>query len=168
MKQRLLLSLLMLFVSVGLVKAAVKITIPKGETATLTVTVIPNTDAPAVTIGTASTPAHTFNASGSYTVPKDDKAAQEVTISNTFSALTITGKATVLRVGNKAIETITASGIGLETLEIAYADGLKTLNVSNNALTSIDVSKATALKTLNIAGNPGISMGVLPTSLESP
>ena len=167
MKQRLLLSLLMLFVSVGLVKAAVKITIPKGETATLTVTVIPNTDAPAVTIGTATTPAHTFNASGSYTVPKDDKAAQEIEISNTFSALTITGKATVLRVGNKAIETITASGIGLETLEIVYADGLKTLNVSDNALTSIDVSKATALKTLNISGNPGISMGMLPTSLES-
>ena len=155
----------MLFVSVGLVKAAVKITIPKGETATLAVTVIPNTDAPAVTIGTASTPAYTFKASGSYTVPKDDKAAQEIEISNTFSALTITGKATVLRVGNKAIETITASGIGLESLEIAYAGSLKTLNVSNNALTSIDVSTATALETLNISGNPGISMGVLPTSL---
>ena len=165
MKQRLLLSLLMLFVSVGMMKAAVKITIPKGETATLAVTVIPNTDAPAVTIGTASTPAYTFKASGSYTVPKDDKAAQEIEISNTFSALTITGKATVLRVGNKAIETITASGIGLESLEIAYAGSLKTLNVSNNALTSIDVSKATALETLNISGNPGISMGVLPTSL---
>ena len=166
MKQRLLLSLLMLMVSVGLVKAAVKITIPKGETATLTVTVIPNTDAPAVTIGTATKPAHTFNASGSYTVPKDDKAAQEIEISNTFSALTITGKATVLRVGNKAIETIIASGIGLETLEIVYADGLKTLNVSNNALTSIDVSKATALETLNVSENEISNLGMLPQSLK--
>ena len=127
-------------------KAAVKITIPKGETATLTVTVIPNTDAPAVTIGTATTPAHTFNASGSYTVPKDDKADQEISISNTFSALTITGKATSLTVENNALETITASNVGLQTLTWTSATGLKTLNIS---------------------GNPGVNMGILPTSLES-
>ena len=140
MKQRLLLSLLMLMVSVGLVKAAVEITVPKGETLKITISGVV-TPGPVVSIN--GTDQYTFSADGYWTVSKDDANPQTVSIKNSFGGLKLEGKATALKIHNDGLETLDVSNLGLTSLELTSATGLKKVDISNNKeLTAITGSGA--------------------------
>ncbi|OUO52700.1 hypothetical protein B5F77_07400 [Parabacteroides sp. An277] len=119
----------MLMVSVGLVKAAVEITVPKGETLKITISGV-TTPGPVVSInGTAQ---YTFSADGYWTVAKDDENPQTVSIANTFGGLKLEGKATALTVNNNGLETLEVSNLGLTSLELTSATGLNKVDISNN------------------------------------
>ena len=140
MKQRLLLSLLMLMVSVGLVKAAVEITVPKGETLKITISGVV-TPGPVVSIN--GTDQYTFSADGYWTVSKDDANPQTVSIKNSFGGLKLEGKATALKIHNDGLETLDVSNLGLTSLKLTSATGLKKVDISNNKeLTAITGSGA--------------------------
>ena len=162
MKQRLLLALLMLLTSAGFMKADVTFTVPKGETATVTVKVSTGNTI-VLEVGSVS---KQLTGTASYTIDKDDEASQTVKIKNNgLLELTITGKADDLQISDADLESLTASNVGLTTLTGSTLTNLKTLNLSNNNLTSIDVSKAYVLETLNVADNKIVDLGILPSTL---
>lgn len=162
MKQRLLLALLMLLTSAGFMKADVTFTVPKGETATVTVKVSTGNTI-VLEVGSVS---KQLTGTASYTIDKDDEASQTVKIKNNgLLELTITGKADDLQISDADLESLTASNVGLTTLTGSTLTNLKTLNLSNNNLTSIDVSKAYVLETLNVADNKIVNLGILPSTL---
>lgn len=162
MKQRLLLALLMLLTSAGFMKADVTFTVPKGETATVTVKVSTGNTI-VLEVGSVS---KQLTGTASYTIDKDDEASQTVKIKNNgLLELTITGKADKLQISDADLESLTASNVGLTTLTGSTLTKLKTLNLSNNNLTSIDVSKAYVLETLNVADNKIVDLGILPSTL---
>ena len=154
MKQRLLLSLLMLFVSVGLVKAEITITVPKGAAPVISVSGITTGKEPVLTVTAngATVATHTFTSSAlSYTVTANKEQDQTVTISNNpHKVLTITG----------------AKSITSLTVDNTY-DTLEEVNIPNTGVKTITWTAASGLKKLDISNNPGVNMGVLPTSLES-
>lgn len=153
MKQRLLLALLMLLTSAGFMKAQVTITIPEKGNATVTETTIQVVVSPNYTPSlTVDNKSASFNGD-SYTIKLDD-ASHQVVINNPFKSLKITGLASSLTVDNGALESITASGIGLESLALTTASGLKTLDISNNKLSgTFDPASLTALVTLDASNN---------------
>lgn len=162
MKQRLLLALLMLLTSAGFLKADVTFTVPKGETATVTVKVSTGNTI-VLEVGSVS---KQLTGTASYTIDKDDEASQTVKIKNNgLLELTITGKADDLQISDKDLVSLTASNVGLTTLTGSTLTKLRTLNLSNNNLTSIDVSKAYVLETLNVADNKIVNLGILPSTL---
>lgn len=162
MKQRLLLALLMLLTSAGFMKANVTFTVPKGETATVTVKASTGNTI-VLEVGSVS---KQLTGTASYTIDKDDEASQTVKIKNNgLLELTITGKADDLQISDADLESLTASNVGLTTLTGSTLTNLKTLNLSNNNLTSIDVSKAYVLETLNVADNKIVNLGILPSTL---
>ena len=154
MKQRLLLSLLMLFVSVGLVKAEITITVPKGAAPVISVSGITTGKEPVLTVTAngATVATHTFTSSAlSYTVTANKEQDQTVTISNNpHKVLTITG----------------AKSITSLTVDNTYGT-LEEVNIPNTGVKTITWTAASGLKKLDISNNPGVDMGVLPTSLES-
>lgn len=162
MKQRLLLALLMLLTSAGFMKANVTFTVPKGETATVTVNVSTGNTI-VLEVGSVS---KQLTGTASYTIDKDDEASQTVKIKNNgLLELTITGKADNLQISDEDLVSLTASNVGLTTLTGSTLTKLRTLNLSNNNLTSIDVSKAYVLETLNVADNKIVNLGILPSTL---
>lgn len=169
MKQRLLLALLMLLTSAGFLKAQVTITIPEKGNATVTETTIqvvvsPNYK-PLLTVDNKSA---SFNVD-SYTIKLDD-ASHQVVINNPFESLKITGLASSLTVDNGALESITASGVGLETLTLTAASGLKILDISNNKLSgAFDPTSLTSLETLNASKNSytGIASSAWASTITS-
>ena len=157
----------MLMVSVGLVKAetaAVRMVVPKGETATITVTVIPNEAYPKLSIDNGET--HTFQTSGSYTVAANANNEQVVLVEKSFSDLKIEGQVSSLQINDPKLKTVEAKEVGLSSLTIAD-NALISLVLPNNKLESIDVKNATKLETLNVSGNQLNSIASpLPTSLK--
>lgn len=98
MKQRLLLALLMLLTSAGFMKANVTFTVPKGETATVTVNVSTGNTI-VLEVGSVS---KQLTGTASYTIDKDDEASQTVKIKNNgLLELTITGKADNLQISDE-------------------------------------------------------------------
>ena len=147
----------MLFVSVGLVKAEVTITVPKGAAPVISVSGITNGQEPELSIN--GTKAHTFTSSAlSYTVKADSEKDQIVTISNNpHKVLTITGAESItsLTVDSYAtLEEINVSNTGVKTITWTAAPGLKKLDVSGNpGLTMTGLGNLSALESLNISGN---------------
>ena len=133
----------------------ITITVPaKGSGAAVTTTISYSlasgqTD-PIVTIdGTAKT----FSNKRLSVVQTD--ADQVVVVSGLLDAMTVTGKASKVEIYNNAIQTLTASNIGLEHLTFTAAASLKSLDVSSNA--SLPVPAAVALRTVQVLNISGIS-----------
>ena len=175
MKQRLLLCLLMLLVSVGLVKAGVTITVPKGETATITLSPKSGTT-PAVHVSDIGAIEGKNNV---YSISANTSTDQTVSISSLQGGVAITGgkaSSVVIDDSNSAITEVSASNVGLKSFTITNATGLKKLDISGNKeLTSITgtlsvieeinasncgfttwqnaFTNTTTLKILNLSGN---------------
>lgn len=133
----------------------ITITVPaKGSGAAVTTTISYSlasgqTD-PTVTIdGTAKT----FSNNRLSVVQTD--ADQVVVVSGLLDAMTVTGKASKVEINNNAIQTLTASNIGLEQLTFTAAISLKSLDVSSNA--SLTVPAVVALSTVQVLNISGIS-----------
>ena len=139
MKQRLLLSLLMLMVSVGLVRAEISITVPAGGTLKIE---IPDGSAEsgkrAVVFVDGENKQTFWPDVKSYEIAAKE-ADQTVTIQGVFKTLTLTGKATTLTIDKAELETLTASDLGLTSLKFTNTAGLKKLDISGNKeLTEMD------------------------------
>ena len=177
MKQRLLLSLLMLFVSVGFAvgqntQYIIDVTFPANATKDITVTA---TD---IAKDGAYYAQQTGNASAEYitakngiiTIPAKDNSEKTFRITAAGAAnYTFGGEIQKLLINHPTVESVTASSVKLEEVEMHAATALKTLDVSGNNLKTIGVSNATALETLNISENPEFASfsGGLPQTLVS-
>ena len=169
MKQRLLLSLLMLMVSVGLVKAQspsydIKVTFPAN--ATKDITVAANVaDDKALYGGAGSTTKNKV-----LTIPAEGNTSGPISITASGATeITFGGEIQTIEINNDQLVSITASGVELQTLTLTNASKLKTLNVSNNNLTSLAVTGTAAplLETLIASDNDLSSISSsLPTSLK--
>ena len=169
MKQRLLLSLLMLFVSVGLVQGAkIKVTSTGKDAVTVTVkggiiTSVGNDDN--VTLNSNKTVVTIAKAYTSAVSIETQTAVTEVSFSGEMTALDINGgfalttinfgssKVKALTVSGKAIESLNCSNLGLTSLTISEASKLKTVNASHNELSSITGLSSIPLSDLNISYN---------------
>ena len=122
----------MLMVSVGLVKAGVTITVPKGETATITLSPKSGTT-PTVTVSGVGAIDGKNNV---YSIAANTSVDQTVTISSLQGGVAITGgkaSSVVIDDSNNAITEVSASNVGLATLELKGSNiGLKKLDISNN------------------------------------
>ena len=170
MKQQLLLALLMLLTSAGFMKAAVQITVPAKGTSTVTETaiqveVIPNASPLSLSIDGKWA---SFN--GATYIIELDENEHSVSISGEFKGLKITGLASSLSIENNALESIYASNVGLETLTLTAASGLKTLDIFNNKLSgAFDPTSLTSLVTLNASNNSytGITSSARASTITS-
>ena len=169
MKQRLLLSLLMLFVSVGLMQGAkIKVTSTGKDAVTVTVkggiiTSVGNDDN--VTLNSNKTVVTIAKAYTSEVSIETQAAVTEVSFSGEMTALDINGgsalttinfgssKVKALTVSGKAIESLNCSNLGLTSLTISEASKLKTVNASHNELNSITGLSSIPLSDLNISYN---------------
>ena len=182
MKQRLLLCLLMLMVSVGVSWAqSIKVT-PNGTKPT-TITCTGSTPTASPTTGVTIT---------GNVVKIDVSVTTEVTISTpmvtgftidgNFDKVEVDGQSLAtslsfasgnycqdLTVSGSGFKTLTLTGLGLETLTVTGATALETLNASDNHLTNISSLLATTLKDLNLSKNnlSGIKDFSLLTSLKT-
>lgn len=177
MKQRLLYAFLMLFAVLGMARAA-DVSIKVTSTGGMPVTV--DLDQAATVTGLATT--H----KGKVTLSNNDKRVTlaqgytaEVEISSTSATTaTVTGRMDKLEIADddklktlnlskdnyvkelivsgSALESLTCSGLGMETLTLTDASVLKTLNASDNKLVFSQVtlpSVTTKLTSLNLSGN---------------
>lgn len=161
MKQRLLLALLMLLTSAGFLKADVTFTVPKGETATVTVSSGGNTIK--LKVGNIE---KELSGDVSYTIDKSEQGDQFVSLTgNGLLKLTIAGKASSLEVNDAYLQVLTASNVGLKELKTLDLSALVSLDLSSNELKQINVAAAKTLQTLNVANNKITDLGNLPASL---
>ena len=161
MKQRLLLALLMLLTSAGFMKADVTFTVPKGETATVTVSSGGNTIK--LKVGNIE---KELSGDVSYTIDKSEQGDQFVSLTgNGLLKLTIAGKASSLGVNDAYLQVLTASNVGLKELKTSDLSALVSLDLSSNELKQINVAAAKTLQTLNVANNKITDLGNLPASL---
>ena len=168
MKQRLLFTLLMLFVSVGFMKANITLTVPKGKTVTITGKVRQPNTTPKILIDSKEVQDFSRVNDGTYTV-KSAETEQEVILTNGFTSVTISsGEVSKLVIYDHNIVNLTASNLKLTELSITAAGALKELNVSTNELTTMDLTEAKALEVLNAANNKLIGLaGTVPTTLKT-
>ena len=190
MKQRLLLSLLMLFVSVGLVKAANIHVTPLGNTA---VTIALGSGSAIVTevegLVTLSSDKKTVTIAQGYTTPVNivtPKDETSITFTGSMEDLSINGGDKLktigfgsnsyvksLTVSGKAIASLDCSGLGLEKLTLSVNPGLDALtkiDASDNKLTDggiVGLGNAAKLEELNLSNNlyEGLDLSSL-TSLK--
>ena len=190
MKQRLLLSLLMLFVSVGLVKAANIHVTPLGNTA---VTIALGSGSATVTevegLVTLSSDKKTVTIAQGYTTPVNivtPKDETSITFTGSMEDLSINGGDKLktigfgsnsyvksLTVSGKAIASLDCSGLGLEKLTLSVNPGLDALtkiDASDNKLTDggiVGLGNAAKLEELNLSNNlyEGLDLSSL-TSLK--
>ena len=164
MKQRLLLCLLMLMVSVGVSWAAIEITVPAGGTLKIEIadgSSVPNQE-PSISLNGTSTPI--WNGQGSYDVSESD-TEQKVSINGVFKTLKLTGKATTLTIDKSELVTLTASNLGLTSLKFSNAPALKTVDVSENGeLAAINGSTLAAIETFNASN---CALASFPTAAEN-
>lgn len=124
MKQRLLLALLMLLTSAGFLKADVTFTVPKGETATVTVSSGGNTIK--LKVGNIE---KELSGDVSYTIDKSEQGDQFVSLTgNGLLKLTIAGKASSLGVNDAYLQVLTASNVGLKELKTSDLSALVSLD----------------------------------------
>ena len=190
MKQRLLLSLLMLFVSVGFLKAANIHVTPLGNTA---VTIALGSGQAIVTevegLVTLSSDKKTVAIAQGYTTPVNivtPKDETTITFTGSMDDLSINGGDKLktigfgsnsyvrsLTVSGKAIASLDCSGLGLENLTLSSDPGLDALtkiDASDNKLTDggiVGLRKAAKLEELNLSNNlyEGLDLSSL-TSLK--
>ncbi len=128
MKQRLLLSLLMLFVSVGLVKAANGTLVLTGITEKVTVSADAN-----LSYGSSG-----WTNKGIEITPIAGTSSYTVNVADAVTTLTISGKVSTCDLNHDKVKTLTFSGNGnLTTLEISGAPALTTVNADGNKLETV-------------------------------
>lgn len=139
MKQRLLYALLLLFGVIGMANADIKVTVPKGKAATLTLTQRDSdTDVPSVEIsGNQLTASSTKGKTYTFSIAKNDEADQVVVITSLYGEMTVTGNASKIEENNDTFSKLVASGVGLKEISFANAQNLTTLDLSNNELKTI-------------------------------
>lgn len=150
MKQRLLLALLALFVSVGMVKAANTVTItPTASSGDIKVT---------WTGGTPTISGHGSSTTSGSTFTIKASGANPITITGSASGTNTTGytvngivEKVVVDVENY-VTNLALSGT-VNELTITAANGITSLNATNLGLSKITIASATKLATLNLAGN---------------
>ena len=170
MKQRLLLSLLMLMVSVGLVKAEydIKITFPAEATKDITVSVDKVADEGRFwAVGDGQTNP-TYQGTGtSLTIPAKDNSGKSYTITVDGAAeYTFGGAVSSLYVNHQTVTKITASSVELASFSIGAAPKLEMLDLSGNKLTTLSLKNAGAVKVLNAANNQLRTISDLSPNLE--
>ena len=173
MKQRLLLSLLMLMVSVGLVKAAdvqyiIDVTFPEDATKDITVEakdIAQNGAYYALQTGGNSTD-YIMPVNGKITISAEGNSEKSFRITASgATTYTFGGVIAKLVVNHPNVQNITASGVELSELTIHAASSLTYLDVSNNQLKTIDLENATALEHFIASDNNISVISNLPTSL---
>lgn len=151
----------MLLTSAGFLKADVTFTVPKGETATVTVSSGGNTIK--LKVGNIE---KELSGDVSYTIDKSEQGDQFVSLTgNGLLKLTIAGKASSLEVNDAYLQVLTASNVGLKELKTLDLSALVSLDLSSNELKQINVAAAKTLQTLNVANNKITDLGNLPASL---
>lgn len=151
----------MLLTSAGFLKADVTFTVPKGETATVTVSSGGNTIK--LKVGNIE---KELSGDVSYTIDKSEQGDQFVRLTgNGLLKLTIAGKASSLEVNDAYLQVLTASNVGLKELKTLDLSALVSLDLSSNELKQINVAAAKTLQTLNVANNKITDLGNLPASL---
>lgn len=174
MKQRLLYAFLMLFAVAGMARAAnvtVKVTSNGGKAVMVT------SDKDIQISNSGSEAAKVVLSANNKSVTIDQGYQDEVTLTSSDAVtLTVTGNMTKLDVGDAgstlktltlassnyvqelvlsapAMESLTCSGLGLETLTLTGSTALKTLNASDNKLSSVAFPSGTALEKLDLSKN---------------
>ena len=171
MKQRLLFTLLALFVSIGLVKADITFKVPKN-TGTVTVTLsLPSTaQLHAPVIAGTSPEVVVSNSNKTYTIKASENDG-EYTISNNANVqdiqggfgvtFSVSGNATVTSIkgsGMNTLTSLTAKNVGLTELSLDFI-ALKTVDVSGNKLSQFNVNKLTALESIDASNNQITNLG---------
>ena len=155
MKQRLLLCLLMLMVSVGIVKAAsgneIKVTLPSNSNQDVTIT---------IDKGNIYATGCTTSTSGLVlTIPKSLSGTTPIAVKVAGGTTTITFKGNVesIEVDDQYIQTINASGLNLKTFSFTStaqnAGKLIKLDVSNNPELKAVTNLPTSIVDWNISGD---------------
>lgn len=175
MKQRLLYAFLMLFAVLGMARAAdvnIKVTSTGGMPVTVTL------DQAATVTGLTTTHSGKVTLDGKKVTLAQGYTAEVEIISTSATTATVTGRMDKLEiagdsklktlnlskdnyvkeliVSGSALESLTCSGLGMETLTLTNASALKTLNASDNKLVFSQValpSVTTKLTSLNLSGN---------------
>ena len=148
MKQRLLLSLLMLFVSVGFAVGQnynVTVTLPADATNDVVITVDADgtyTDKPDITANGKT-----------ITIPAKIYKGKPVVIYavNGTSSVSIKNEVSLITVDHASLKKLEAVNVGLEKLTITAAPKLEVLNVSENEGLTISGTISTTIKDLNIS-----------------
>ena len=168
MKQRLLLCLLMLMVSVGVswaVDASIKVT-PNGTKAT-TITCTGSTPTASPTTGvTVSGSVVTIDVGVTTEVTITTPLVTGFTIDGNFDKVVVDGQSSAtslsfasgnyckdLTVSGSGFKSLTLKGLGLEALDVTGATALETLNASDNHLSNIGKTFASSLKSLDLSKN---------------
>lgn len=177
MKQRLLYAFLMLFAVLGMARAA-DVNIKVTSTGGMPVTVTLDQAATVTDLTTTHSGKVTLSTDGKKVTLAQGYTAEVEIISTSATTATVTGRMDKLEiagdsklktlnlskdnyvkeliVSGSALESLTCSGLGMETLTLTGASALKTLDASDNKLVFSEVSLpsvTTKLISLNLSGN---------------
>lgn len=177
MKQRLLYAFLMLFAVLGMARAA-DVNIKVTSTGGMPVTVTLDQAATVTDLTTTHSGKVALSTDGKKVTLAQGYTAEVEIISTSATTATVTGRMDKLEiagdsklktlnlskdnyvkeliVSGSALESLTCSGLGMETLTLTGVSALKTLNASDNKLVFSKVtlpSVATKLTSLNLSGN---------------
>ena len=156
MKQRLLLSLLMLMVSVGLVKAEISITVPAGGTLKIEIPDGSTESGKQAVVFVNGENKQTFWPDvKSYEIAAKE-TDQTVAIQGVFKTLTLTGKATSMTIDKAELETLNASNLVLTSLSLTNTAALKVIDISNNKELSSITGSFSIIEEIN-ASNCGFT-----------
>lgn len=167
MKQRLLLTLLVLFASVGMVKADEN-TIVMSIPASAGDVMVTYSGGAEPTLSAGFTKGENYTVSGSViTIKSAGKPLNPtITLKPETKGLTFKGNITSISINHAPLASLTFSSARVNGLTVT-STSLKTLNCSKLGLTSLTLTGATALEELNASDNKLTAIsGTIPTSLK--
>lgn len=170
MKQRLLYTALMLFAVLGMARAAdvtikvtsnggmpVTVTLDQAATVTTSADVTLSSDKKKITLAQGYTTEVVITSTSATTATVTGRMNKlEIAGDSKLKTLTLSKDNYVkeLIVSGSALQSLTCSGLGMETLTLSGASALKTLDASNNKLTSSsNLSLPTTLEKLDLSDN---------------
>lgn len=171
MKQRLLYTFLMLFAVLGMARAAnvtinvtsnggmpVTVTLDQAATVTTSADVTLSSDRKKITLAQGYTTEVVITSTSATTATVTGRMNKlEIAGDSKLKTLTLSKDNYVkeLIVSGSALQSLTCSGLGMETLTLSGASALKTLDASNNKLTenSLNLSLPTTLEKLDLSDN---------------
>lgn len=171
MKQRLLYTALMLFAVLGMARAAdvtinvtsnggmpVTVTLDQAATVTTSADVTLSSDRKKITLAQGYTTEVVITSTSATTATVTGRMNKlEIAGDSKLKTLTLSKDNYVkeLIVSGSALQSLTCSGLGMETLTLSGASALKTLDASNNKLTenSLNLSSPTTLEKLDLSDN---------------
>lgn len=167
MKQRLLLTLLVLFASVGMVKADAN-TIVMSIPASAGDVVVTYSGGTEPTLSEGFIEGENYTVSGSAITIKSagTPLTPTITLNPATKGLTFKGNITSISIDHAPLASLTFSSARVNGLTVT-SSSLKTLKCSELGLTSLTLTGATALEELNASDNKLIALaGTIPTSLK--